>query len=54
LVVLGYIFRRSRGYHLPPSVAALRTEVDYMIGLGDDIEIMLDEKHGISFFNKEL
>ena len=34
------------------SVAALRTEIDYVIGLGDNSEVMFHDDHGIAAFDE--
>lgn len=42
---LGHIFRSSLGHNLAPVAAAARTKVNDPIGLGDQINIVLDDQH---------
>lgn len=42
----------SGEYKLSTPVSALRTDVDAVVGIGDDIEIMLDDQDGIAFLHE--
>lgn len=42
------VFRRARHHHLPTRVPALRTQVYYVIGGLDHVQVMLDQEHSVA------
>ena len=43
-----HLVDRARGDDLPTFVAAFRPQVDEPVGLGHDVEIMLDHQHRVA------
>src|SRR5437588_5432686 len=46
--IRGDLFRRSHRHHLTAAVAALGAEVDEVVGGLDELQVVLDDEHGIA------
>ncbi len=46
--VAGYLFRRALSHDAASRLSAFGTEIDHPIGLFNDVEVVLDDQHGIA------
>lgn len=46
--MLGYLLGCSLGYDVSPAVASARAEVDNIVGILDQVKMVLNEDHGIT------
>ena len=45
LAAVGYLFRRAFGYEFTSSLAGFGPQIHHPIGLGNEIEVVLDHQH---------
>ena len=50
----GHLLRGAGGHHLPAAPAALGTQVDDPVRVGDDIEVVLDDDHRVALVDQAL
>ena len=47
-------FGRALGHNGPPVLAAFRTEIDHPIRFGDELQVVLDDDHGVAGIHQAL
>ena len=54
LLILGHIFGRAFGHDSAATLAAIRPDVDDVVGILDEVEVVLDDNDRIPFLDKLL